>query len=181
MAYLTAEPASKLTFDGVNKSALITLGDPAREVTVANLIEADVMDLMWEIPMLYDAFLDPQNFGDLVFSAITALDQDVVTKREIALEITSYFDDVIEAIELADIYRRDYLDNDESKLIGRDAIDQALDCSLRYLKIGGTIGLMLNANKEVGRCDPPGGIYLTKMGHTLKEMMIGTEPKVSIG
>lgn len=178
MTYLKTDPASVLTIDD-NKTAVITLGDPARMVTVTDLSQHDVRDLEWEVPMLYDGSKHSPTFWGVVFNAIADLDQDLVTKRELEVKVVSYFDDAADAIKLADSYRRYTVDNDEEELID-DVIGQALDHALAYLSVCGCVSAVYNSNSKMSSFDPRCGYFLTKMGHVLKQMLYGTNAKVSI-
>ena len=159
----------------------VVIGDLPRIISVVNLDRSERNDLEFDIERFFKRYSDPIRIDDYVYLAIAEAASDLVTKREIRAAVNAYFDDPAAVLRSAEDYCLYSVDGDESELIGKDIIDQAIDFALAYHNVCGLTGEIYNKNRMIGPWEPQAGIYLTKIGHVLKEMLFGTAEQVSIG
>ena len=159
----------------------IEMGNLPRVISVNNLDRSERSELEFDVERYFRTYSNPRRIDDYVFIAIAEANKDLVSRRELRAMVGTYFDDVQAMIASAEEYCLYTVDQDRSQLLKDDLIELAIDYALAYIDVCGLTGEMYNNNKMDKHVEPKTGIFLTKIGHVLREMLFGTSERVSIG
>ena len=158
----------------------VVIGDPKRVIAVTDLSRSEARELEVDVPRYFKTFSNPTGFCDYVFIAMAESNSDLISDREIRLAVGTHYDSVSDMIKDAEEYCLYSVDGDKSQLVGVDVVNLAVKYALAYHHVCGCVSEIYNSKSKGGPFDPSRANYLTKMGHVLKEMLYGTNAKVSI-
>ena len=158
----------------------VVIDDPPRVINVTNLSHSEAQDLEFDVERYFKTYSNPRRIDDYVFIAIAQSDNDLISDREIKAAVAKLYNDPVAMQESAKEYCLYSVDGDTSQLDDRDLIDQAFDYAMAYHNVCGCVSEIYNSKAKGGIFDPKCAYFLTKIGHVLKQMLYGTESKVSL-